>query len=101
VNYFFCRNVTKPGKHRDSPNLILRVDARGNKSFAFRYAIDGTECTLGLGGYPAVSLAEARAKAIPLRKQLIDGIDLKAKRGRVRAESSVFARALPSLWSSP
>ena len=37
------RTVKKPGKYRDSPNLIFRVDDELNKSFGFRYALDGVE----------------------------------------------------------
>jgi integrase len=87
----YCRNVTKPGKHRDSPNLILRVDSDGNKSFAFRYALDGIERTLGLGAYPAVSLADAREKAAVMRKQLATGIDPKTERTKERIERAKAA----------
>ena len=48
---------------------------------------------MGLGPYPDISLAEARAKASDHRKQLHDGIDtLDAKETQRRAERIVLAK---------
>jgi integrase len=94
----FCRGVKRPGKYTDSPNLVFRVErARWdgvNKSWGFRYTLDGTEHTLGLGAYPVVSLAEAREAAVPLRKQLAAGIDPKAEREKARAARRAIAARL-------
>jgi len=90
----FCRQVAARGKYRDSPNLILRVDDAGNKSFGFRYDLDGREHTLGLGPYPAISLKRAREIAADLRAKLKEGIDPKAVRSQERAERQAAAARL-------
>jgi integrase len=87
--------INKPGRHSDGGNLILRVDDDRNKTFGFRYTLDGKETTMGLGAWPTVSLAEAREKAAQLRKLLADRSDPKAERDKARAaERAAAARLL-------
>jgi hypothetical protein len=47
----------------------------GGKLWRFKYRFEGKGRLLALGGYPATSLAEARARRAIARKQLADGID--------------------------
>jgi integrase len=54
----------------DGNGLRLIVEPSGSKRWLLRRMIDGKDKELGLGGYPAVSLAEARAKASALRAGL-------------------------------
>ena len=49
------------GLHRVSANLYL--DTTDGVSWVFRYMLDGRSRTMGLGPYPRVTLAEARARA--------------------------------------
>ncbi len=46
----------------DGDGLFLRVRDTG-KAWVYRYEKDGKTVKLGLGPYPAVTLAQARAKA--------------------------------------
>jgi integrase len=74
------------GRHAvgGADGLHLRV-AGGSRAWVLRVAVgtrtngDGKSAVhrrdMGLGGYPEVSLAEAREKARELRKQVRDGID--------------------------
>jgi integrase len=55
--------------------LRLRVFASGIKSWAFRYAAANRHPRLSLGTYPAVSLAQARTKALEARAALDAGRD--------------------------
>ena len=57
----------KPGRYGDGNGLYLLVGPSGTKSWIFRYKIDGRERAMGLGPYPAVSLASARGKATECR----------------------------------
>ena len=57
-----------PGLHCDGNGLNLRVDPSGARRWLQRLVIHGKPRTLGLGGYPLVSLAEAREKAFANRK---------------------------------
>jgi integrase len=62
----------------DGGNLLCQIAAgkQGiNRSWIFRYELDGKRHDLGLGSLNDLELAEARAKARSLRQQLLDGID--------------------------
>lgn len=78
------QRITEAGRHPCGPNLYLRVqlsapDAAGmvklSKGWIFRYAFAGKRRDMGLGPYPAVSLAEARRKAEDARKTVAEGKD--------------------------
>ena len=57
------RNVKTPGRHSAGETLYLMVWPNGRKSWVQRITIEGRRTDLGLGPYPAVSLAKAREKA--------------------------------------
>ena len=67
-----------PGLHRDGGGLVLVVDAGGSRNWGFVYREpytkdkfgNGKRTKLGLGGYPTVSLQQARAKAAEARGYL-------------------------------
>ena len=63
----FCSSVTAAGKYRDNrrQGLFLVVQKSGTKNWGQILRIKGSDQKpeLGLGGYPTVSLAEARAIA--------------------------------------
>jgi integrase len=84
-------NKKKPGLYADGGNLYLRVARGGSKSWIFRFTLSNGPRDAGLGGYPSVSLAEARNKAEPLRKQIAEGIDPIEARKTQRAASQAEA----------
>ena len=86
--------IKTPGRHSDGGNLILRVDDSSNKTFGFRYRLDGKETTMGLGAWPTVTLGEAREKAALLRKQLADRSDPMVERNKARAAERIAAARL-------
>jgi integrase len=57
------RNATTPGRHPVGETLYLMVWPSGRKSWVQRLTIDGKRKDLGLGPYPALSLAQARERA--------------------------------------
>ena len=71
----WVRSVTKAGKYGDLHGLILRVQPSGSKAWIWRGTVGGKRRDLGLGRYPYVSLAEARAKAFEYRKAALEGDD--------------------------
>ena len=74
--------LSRPGLHGDGGTLYLNVAPGGSKSWIQRITIDGRRRDIGLGGFPLVSLAEARQKAFENRKQAREGGDpLAEKRG--------------------
>lgn len=60
--------------------LYLRVSTTGTASWTLRTVIAGKRVERGLGGYPAVTLAQAREKAAELRNDARQGVDPKARR---------------------
>jgi len=77
----------------DGGGLYLRVSATGAKSWVFRFQLDGTRRDMGVGPYPAISLAEARGQATELGKQRLGGIDpLDARDDQRRAQRLAAAK---------
>lgn len=70
----------KKGYYADGNNLYLQVVASGAKTWIFRYMLNGKSREMGLGAVHAVTLAEAREKAVDCRKLLASGIDPLAAR---------------------
>ncbi len=85
------KKISDPGMYGDGGTLYLRVAPGGSKSWIQRLAIDGKRCDVGLGGWPLVSLDEAREAAFANRKLARAGGDpLAAKR---RAKTPRFRLA--------
>lgn len=72
--------ITTAGIYQDKNGLMLKVRPGGSKSWTLRYQVDGLRHDIGLGSFPAVSLADARKKAIEYRAQINKGIDPIAER---------------------
>ena len=67
------KNLKLPGRHGDGDSLYLNVAPGRSKSWVRRLSIDGKRRGLGLGGYPAVSLAEARDQTVANRRAVREG----------------------------
>lgn len=65
----------KFGRHKDGGGLYLKVAAGGSKSWTFMWNVNGKRREVGLGSYPMVSLADARATADAYRKSVAAGRD--------------------------
>jgi integrase len=59
----------------DGNSLHLLVKPNGSRLWRFRYRFGGKPNMLGLGSFPEISLADARAKRDDARKLLANGID--------------------------
>ena len=61
--------VLRPGRHGDGGTLFIVVEPGGrSRHWVQRLTVDGKRRDLGLGGYPYVGLAEARAAAFANRQ---------------------------------
>jgi integrase len=78
-------SLREVGRYHDGGGLYLEIRRQGNKSWAFRYMIDGKARYLGLGPLHSVSLAEARVRAREARQVVIDGRDPIDARNAARA----------------
>lgn len=71
----FIKTAIKPGDHWDGGGLYLQVQSATSKSWLFMWVRGGKRTKMGLGAYPAVSLAKAREKAEACRKAVAAGGD--------------------------
>jgi integrase len=79
-----------PGKHADVHGLYLIVQPSGKRSWMLRYQHKGRRRDFGLGPVHDVSLAEARAAAMDLRKMVRAGLDPVEQRGLKRPSRPTF-----------
>jgi hypothetical protein len=85
----------RPGMVGDGDGLWLRVVTPQRRNWVFRYQRQGKAREMGLGSFPAVSLAQAREKAQAARRLLADGTDPLNQRHNVQAaEKAEQARAV-------
>ena len=71
--------TAEPGFYCDGHGLNLRVDPSGARQWVQRLVIRSRPRMLGLGGYPLVSLAEARNAAFANRQRARAGGDPRAE----------------------
>ena len=86
-----AKSLTTPGMYRADPTLYLRVAPSGAKSWIQRLTIDGRRHDLGLGGFPLISIAEAREQAFENRRKVRAGSNPLAEKRR--ATVPTFAEA--------
>jgi hypothetical protein len=67
------RSMTKPGLFADGDGLYIQISLSGTRSWIFRSMIAGRPGKLGIGKYPKINLAEARAKARKVRTLIDEG----------------------------
>ena len=76
------RALRDPGRYSDGDGLHLFVSKRGTKSWVQRITVGGRRRDIGLGGYPNVSLAQARKRASDNRETISNGRDPVADKRR-------------------
>jgi integrase len=76
-SYVEIEGITTPGRHAvgGPAGLLLVVKPTGARSWMFRTKVGIKRRSIGLGGYPDVSLSEARKKAKELKEKIQAGID--------------------------
>lgn len=89
----FCEKAQPAGNahfrdHKDDqvPGLYLRVLASGSKRWVMMYRIGSQRRKPVIGDYPAMSLADARSKALDWRAQIKNGLDPKALADQAKTE---------------
>ena len=78
----FVKTVRQPGRYGDGRgshglSVLIKPTSTGrlSKTFAQRLRLDGETFNIGLGSWPVVTLAEARAKALENRRAVAQGRD--------------------------
>ncbi|VDS07169.1 Prophage CP4-57 integrase [Paracoccus haematequi] len=77
-----------PGKYSDGAGLWLVKDESMRGKWVLRVTVHGRRREMGLGSFPAVSLAEARKYAEAARAQVRGGLDPIKERQRERREAA-------------
>ena len=75
--------LKEPGRYGDGGTLYLVVAPGGSKSWVQRFTVNGKRRDHGLGGFPLVTLAEAREQAFENRRHAHRGRDPLADKRRV------------------
>ena len=90
----FVRSISRPGRYGDGRgghglSLLVKPTANGrwSKTWAQRLRIGGRTVSLGLGSYPAVSLALARERALANRQAVEEGRDPRRRHAVTFAEA--------------
>ena len=102
----FVRTVTEPGRYLDGQGLNLLVTKTGGRCWIQRLTIGGRRRELGLGGYPVVTLAQARDQALANKRLVREGGDPLAEKRKARvptfaeATTEVLKHHRPS-WRNP
>ena len=76
------RALRDPGRYSDGDGLHLFIHKNGRRSWVQRITADGRRRDIGLGGYPTVSLAQARKRATDNREAISSGRDPVAEKHR-------------------
>ena len=92
----FASTVADPGRYCDGHGLYLEVQPSGSRSWVQRVAVGGRRREIGLGSFPLVSLAEARAQAFANRKLARAGGDPVAEKRA--SDEPTFAEAAERVW---
>jgi len=78
LTHLQCLNAqpqSKPYKLFDEHGLFLQISPTGSKHWRYRYSFYGSQKSLTLGSFPAVSIAQAREALSNIKKQLKQNID--------------------------
>jgi integrase len=84
-------SLANPGTYQDGDGLVLRVDRRGGAYWFLRLQRDSKRQDIGLGSAKLLTLAEARQKAVGLRKAVkVDRRDVLAEKKDEAAAKVTF-----------
>ena len=87
------RRLKDAGRHADGNGLYLVVTKTGSKQWVLRTTVKSRRKDIGLGGYPSVSLAQAREKTHHMKKLINDGVDPIQHRRDEKRSIPTFAEA--------
>jgi integrase len=84
--------LKEPGMYADGGGLYLRITSEGTRNWVLRYMLNRRPRWMGLGPLALYSLADARAKALDVRRKRHEGIDpieaRRAERARQRLDAA-------------
>ena len=81
------KRITEKGRYQDGGGLYLNVTEARTKQWGQRLTAQGRRLDLGLGSYPATTLAEARKRALRNKAAVQDGRDPLVEKRRAKVPS--------------
>ena len=87
------KELSQPGRYGDGGGLYLVVSPGLTKAWVLRFQQDGKRTDKGLGGFPAVSLSEARRLALERRAAVQQGLNPWAQPEKRVAMTQAVARS--------
>lgn len=89
------KRLTAPGKYAVGtvPGLYMWVRDTGTKNWLLRVVAGGKRSDIGLGGFPAVSLADAVKRARDMREGIAKGVNPLAEKKAAKATALTFEKA--------
>lgn len=91
------REATEPGRYGDGDGLYLHVRPGGSRQWLLRVTVRGSRRDIGLGSAELVTLAQAREKALQMRRDAKQGIDPVAAR-RKEVGIPTYEEAARKVW---
>ena len=82
----------------DGDGLCVEIPPTGSRLWRFRYRYNGKARMLGLGEWPAVTLADARERREAARKLLAQGINPSAERKAAKNADALTFEAIAREW---
>jgi len=102
------RRLKDSGRYTDGLGLHIFVTKALTKQWVLRLNVQGVRREIGLGGYPDVSLSEARATRDRMRAEVRAGLDSVAKRNDSKVKVLTFREAAEQVlalnkasWKNP
>lgn len=96
------KSADKPYKAPDANGLYMLIQPNGSRLWRYRYRIDGKENVFAIGGYPEMTLQEAREARDAARKLVKEGIHpakhRKASRLHASAQAANTFEAVAREW---
>jgi integrase len=84
------KTLDQPGRYSAGDGLYLVISSTGHRTWIMRYQLDGKRTDMGLGPYPAISLATARGAAIDAQRQVAQKVSpIAARKAANRASRPV------------
>ena len=93
----FVRNVADAGRYCDGQGLYLQVHPTGSRNWIQRLVVRGHRRELGLGGFPLVTLKQARAAAFANRQLARAGGDPLAGKQRTKGMPTLHSGTVPGM----
>ena len=94
------KKASRRGVYQDGGGLRFVVTSAGTRQWVLRVTINGKRRDVGLGGYPAVSLEDARKRAAEHRSTAKTGGDPIEERRLERAKARTYREAFDDYYAT-